>query len=148
MHHGRRPLDDVLLSERRVGARRLSNRRHFSTSLYGRRRRRRVTLKCDGCNEERRLGCIDQLAGALGMDRSYVRECMETFKFTCYDAALTCSTDQPKVLNTLHPYGIFQFAAHCQTIVKPANPPIEQLLPPRGTRRSARLKRKRVEELA
>ena len=66
-----------------------------------------VTLKCDGCNEERRLGCIDQLAGALGMDRSYVRECMETFKFTCYDAALTCSTDQPKVLNTLHPYGIF-----------------------------------------
>lgn len=101
-----------------------------------------VTVKCDVCGHERRFGCMEQLTKQLGI--TDVREfATDHYQFSCYHAALECSTEQPNVLKTLHPYGLFQFALQHKAYLPPANPPVNELIQESKNRRSQRLKRKR-----
>lgn len=107
-----------------------------------------VTVKCDVCGHERRFGCMDQLTKQLGI--TDVRDfATDHYQFSCYHAALECSTEQPNVLKTLHPYGVFQFALQHKAYLPPVNPPVNELIQESeksktsSRRQSTRLKRKR-----
>lgn len=105
-----------------------------------------LTVKCDVCDHERRFGCMEQLE-QLGI--TDVREfATDHYQFSCYHAALECSTEQPNVLKTLHPYGVFQFALQHKAYLPPANPSAEKIIEESKTlklsrRQSSRLAGKR-----
>lgn len=103
-----------------------------------------VTVKCDVCHQERRFGYME-LTKQLGITdvRTFATD---HYQFSCYHAALECSTKQPNVLKALHPYGVFQFALQHKAYLPPANPPVNELIQESETlsrRQSTRLAGKR-----